>query len=99
MRIRFAPAEALASLVEDLRLIEAGRVDGIDLRNAPILHDHRILSLSVAMLAGIVEGHPRLSAGQKITTSQVFYIDTDLGIARTMSRWYRLESGAGQDYH
>lgn len=99
MRIKFAPAEALAPLVDDLRLVEAGRFNAINLRDAPILYSHRILPLSVGMLSGIVEGHPRLGSGRKITTSQVFYIDTEVGVARTMSRWYRLHVGDGKEPH
>lgn len=99
MRIKFAPAEALALLVDDLRLVEAGRFNAIDLRDAPILYNHCILPLSVGMLSGVVEGHPRLGSGRKITTSQVFYIDTEVGVARTMSRWYRLDIGEGKERH
>ena len=40
-------------------------------------------------LGGIVENHPHREDGL-VVTSEVFYIDTELGIARTGSRWYRL---------
>lgn len=40
-------------------------------------------------LCGIVENHPHREDGL-VVTSEVFYIDRDLGIARTGSRWYRL---------
>ncbi|ASY62555.1 hypothetical protein SJ05684_c10990 [Sinorhizobium sojae CCBAU 05684] len=41
-------------------------------------------------LTGIVQGHPRIDDGRRVVTSQLFYLDPNLGIARTMNRWYRL---------
>lgn len=43
----------------------------------------------VFSLRGEVSGHPHLRAGP-IETSQLFFIDQKLGLARTLSRWYRL---------
>ena len=43
----------------------------------------------VLTLRGEVSGHPQLRAGP-IETSQLFFIDQKLGLARTLSRWYRL---------
>ncbi|WP_417426704.1 DUF6634 family protein [Hoeflea sp.] len=40
-------------------------------------------------LGGIVENHPLRDDGL-VVTSEVFYIDTKLGLARTYNRWYRL---------
>lgn len=40
-------------------------------------------------LRGEVAGHPELRDGP-IETSQLFFIDQKLGLARTLSRWYRL---------
>lgn len=41
-------------------------------------------------LIGTVSGHPRLRDGRPIVTSNVVVLNVDAGLARTMSRWYRL---------
>ena len=41
-------------------------------------------------LIGTVIGHPRLCDGRTILTSNVAVLKVDTGLARTMSRWYRL---------
>ncbi|WP_349509027.1 DUF6634 family protein [Neorhizobium sp. NCHU2750] len=99
MKLRYAPVEALSRLVDDLRLAEAASLSISDISDSPILHSHRILPMSVGILEGIVEGHPKLGTGRPITTSQVFYLDTELGIARTLSRWYRLGVSAETGRH
>jgi len=43
----------------------------------------------VFTLRGDVSGHSRLQDGP-IETSQLFFVDQKLGLARTLSRWYRL---------
>ncbi|OYU77440.1 MAG: hypothetical protein CFE32_05680 [Alphaproteobacteria bacterium PA3] len=45
-------------------------------------------------LIGTVTGHPRLSDGRPIVTSNVVVLNVDAGLARTMSRWYRLGGGS-----
>jgi hypothetical protein len=94
MKLQYAPVDVLARLVEDLRLAETGSLSVLDLSDSPILYSHQIIPLSVGILKGVVEGHPKLGNGREITTSQVFFIDTDLGLARTLSRWYRLGMSA-----
>lgn len=91
MKLRYAPVDTLSRLVEDLRLAETGPLSAADFPESPILRSHRIIRMSVGMLEGVVEGHPNLSTGREITTSQIFYLDTENGIARTLSRWYRLD--------
>lgn len=92
MKIQYAQADVIEQLVKDLRLAEAGRISASDLNGAPVLYDYRVVPSPVGFLTGIVEGHPKLQTGREIKTSQVYFIDSDLGIARTLSRWYRLES-------
>jgi hypothetical protein len=43
----------------------------------------------VFTLRGEVVGHPELRDGP-LETSQLFFIDQELRLARTLSRWYRL---------
>ncbi|MEO3432586.1 DUF6634 family protein [Inquilinus sp. CAU 1745] len=63
---------------------------GVDLDTAPLL-DHWSYSLDPPDgLIGVVTGHPHLRDGGWITTSQLVWIDETRGIARTVSRYYRL---------
>jgi len=44
----------------------------------------------VPCLVGRALGHPSITDGKAAFSSELFYFDPDRGIARTMSRWYRL---------
>lgn len=91
MKLQYAPADTLARLVDDLRLAEAGSLSSLDQSAMPTLYAHSVIPHPVGVLSGIVEGHPKLRSGREITTSQIFFIDTEQGLARTLSRWYRLD--------
>lgn len=41
-------------------------------------------------LYGRVHGHDRLGEGRMTRTSAVLWLDPEAGLARTVSRWYRL---------
>lgn len=99
MKLQYAPADVLTRLVEDLRRVETGRISYSDLDGSPLLYNHRVVPSPVGFLTGVVDGHPKLRTGQEIITSQVYFIDTDRGIARTLSRWYRLEALAQNGGH
>ncbi|MBB3315899.1 hypothetical protein FHT77_001764 [Rhizobium sp. BK181] len=81
-------------LLKDLQLAEAGEFEKLPIANAPLLRDSRTVLGNVFALSGTVTGHPRLRDGKEIVTSQLFYLNKDLGIARTMNRWYRVTDGA-----
>jgi hypothetical protein len=49
---------------------------------------------AVPCLVGTASGHPTIGDGKSMVTSQLFYFDRAAGIARTMSRWYRLADPA-----
>jgi hypothetical protein len=60
------------------------------LRTSAIEIAHWYLSaMPVLTLSGIAHDHPKLGT-KPIATSQVFYIDTETGLARTLNHWYRL---------
>jgi hypothetical protein len=61
----------------------------IDLSKAPILDNWAFSIEPRRRLIGTVTGHPRLPDGW-ITTSPLVWIDPDRGVARTISRYYRL---------
>jgi hypothetical protein len=46
-------------------------------------------AMPVLTISGIAHDHPKLGT-KPIATSQVFYINTETGLVRTLNRWYRL---------
>lgn len=81
-------AQRLEQLARDLRAITAGdlRIDDI---TRVELADWRLTYRRVLSLTGVSIDHPTLG-NKTIHTSEVYFIDLDRGIARTLSRWYRL---------
>lgn len=52
----------------------------------------------VPCLIGRPMGHPVISDGRSAFSSELFYLDPHRGIARTMSRWYRLGTRVEPEY-
>lgn len=52
----------------------------------------------VPCLIGRPLGHPIIADGRPAFSSELFYFDPDHGIARTMSRWYRLGNRVEPEY-
>ena len=78
----------LEGLAADLRAIDAGEFQlepgaGVELESWRLVHR------PVLSMIGVAIDHPRLGT-KPIETSEVYFIDLDLGIARTLSTWYRL---------
>lgn len=90
MKFAYLSAEAAKRLSADLRLVETEMTRSLSLHTAPILEAHQTFSRRTACLSGYVFGHPSLGDGSEIMTSQLMYMDTEAGIARTLNRWYRL---------
>lgn len=99
MTFRFDnPATALR-LFDDLRRVDDGTLDTSSvLADAPTLSTYKLVLGWSHALSGVVHGHPRLQDGHEVVTSQLFYLDPQLGLARTMNRWYRL-GGSGHRGH
>ncbi|MBD9488757.1 DUF6634 family protein [Ensifer sp. ENS11] len=95
MKFTYLSAEDAQILSADLRSIEAGLTRILSFATAPVLETHQMYSLRTACLSGYVFGHPALGDGREITTSQMMFTDTEVGIARTLNRWYRLGHPAG----
>jgi hypothetical protein len=89
---RYLSPESLRCLAEDLRRVDAtpGLSDAED--SAPVLQGFEVSFIPVPCLTGIVSGHPKLPDGHRIVTSQIFYLNSKLLIARTLNRWYRLSA-------
>jgi hypothetical protein len=90
-------ARKLQDLAEDLRLVAEGKFPS-PLEQMPVLLDWNLSARLVPHLVGCAAGHPILG-NRHISTSQLFFLDAELGLARTLSRWYRLDPpiDAGQD--
>jgi hypothetical protein len=81
-------ASRLEQLARDLRAIAAGSL-AIDNTASVELANWRLAYRRVLSLNGVSIDHPTLGT-KAIHTSEVYFIDLDRGLARTLSRWYRL---------
>jgi hypothetical protein len=78
----------LEQLARDLRAIAAGNL-ALDDTTSVELVNWRLTYRRVLSLYGVSTDHPTLGT-KSIHTSEVHFIDLDRGVARTLSRWYRL---------
>ena len=78
----------LQSLVSDLEILEK-KSSTLHLGSCVKIDRWALARRTVPCLIGNVTGHPSLGNGAT-ATSELFYIDTERGYARTLSRWYRL---------
>ncbi|QHG74690.1 MULTISPECIES: DUF6634 family protein [Ensifer] len=91
MTFRFDCPATVLQLLDDLRKLDDGTLDVASvLAHAPEISDYKLVLGWSHALSGVVQGHPRLQDGNKVITSQLYYLDPLLGLARTMNRWYRL---------
>ncbi|NVP57586.1 DUF6634 family protein [Mycoplana rhizolycopersici] len=99
MTFRFDSPATARRLFDDLTQLDDGTLDvSAVLADAPTLSDHKLVLGWAHALSGVVHGHPRLPDGNKVVTSQLFFLDPQLGLALTMNRWYRL-GGSGHGGH
>jgi hypothetical protein len=80
-------AKTFEQLAIDMRKAAAGDFSSIN--PTAELHYWFLGLRSVPILLSSSAGHPLLG-NKDIHTSQLFFIDPDVGLARTFSRWYRL---------
>jgi len=92
LTFRWIDNHTVEQLLEDLHKARSGNFDVSQLKDAPQLERYKAVIGHAYALTGIVSGHPRLADGKKIVTSQLFYLDPERGIARTMNNWYRLSN-------
>ncbi len=91
-----------SSLVECLRRL-ADDLENIDQcseaqRPSAAMNSWTLAKRAVPCLIGRPIGHPTISNGKPAFSSELFYFDADRGVARTMSRWYRLGTKVDADY-
>ncbi|MDX1195781.1 DUF6634 family protein [Rhizobium sp. L43] len=99
MNFEWMDSETVERLLESIHIANTGGPDLAAIAEAPLLEGYRTAVGHAFALTGIVHGHPRIDDGRKIVTSQLFYLDADRGIARTMNRWYRLGGRARSGEH
>lgn len=88
-----ADVDRLDCLLRDIERLQASDMNAIDLGNEiPLLEDYRLTARRVPCLQGGVYGHPLLSDGKTISTSELYaYFEEDGLYARTLNHWYRLD--------
>lgn len=93
--------DRLDCLLSDLRRLQDSDVKAINLAaDAPILRDHKMSARRTPCLEGMVYGHPILPDGKIIFTSELHALLEHDGqlYARTLSRWYRLQTPVNSRY-
>ncbi len=92
---RASLVDCLRRLADDLEDVEQSLE-----RQAPraAMNSWTLGKRSVPCLIGRPLGHPVISDGKPACSSELFYLDPERGIARTMSRWYRLGTRVDPDY-
>jgi hypothetical protein len=91
-----------AVLIDKLRCL-ADDLEGIDRWHEPIgpqvaINNWTLGKRTVPCLIGRPIAHPIISDGKPTCSSELFYLDPERGIARTMSRWYRLGTRVDPEY-
>ena len=91
-----------SSLVQKLRCL-ADDLENVGKCNDPLvrpvaINTWALAQRSVPCLIGRTLGHPSIGDGRPALSSELFYLDPERGIARTMSRWYRLGTRVDPDY-
>lgn len=85
--------DGLDDLLKDLKRLQEGDAGADNLgSDLPTLTDHKLTARRTLCLEGTVYGHPILSDGKTIVTSELHaYLEMDGQFyARTLNRWYRL---------
>lgn len=88
--------ERLRELARALELLASGHGPTLEeLAAAPLLSHWRVVAGPPShALTGSVTGHPILGDSREILTSELTFLDETHRIARTVSRWYRLDEPA-----
>lgn len=97
MHYTFVGADTLARLTDDIRKAASEEFDPGLLAGAPFLDEYALVPQPAAGLTGIVTGHPRIADGRRCFSTQVFHINAEQGVARTLNRWYRLGRPHGSE--
>lgn len=79
----------LRGLCTDLQALADGA--SLNLSSEPVeIDEWTLLKRTVPCLTGLISGHPHIRNGHIGATTEIFYLDERLGVARSLSRWYKL---------
>lgn len=92
---RLALAEQLRNLADDIENIEQCLNRTVP---AVAINEWAVVERSVPCLVGRTTGHPGITDNRVACTTELFYLDKERGLARTMSRWYRLGTRVPPDF-
>ncbi|TAZ15428.1 hypothetical protein ELH81_15765 [Rhizobium leguminosarum] len=81
--------ERLRCLADDLEAVAEGRVPD---RPDTLMTTWAFATRQAPCIIGNSFGHPKIDEGRRAFISEVYYVDPDRRLARTLSRWYRLGS-------
>jgi hypothetical protein len=81
--------ERLRRLANDLKAVAEGRIEET---SAILMTSWSFGTRPAQCLVGYAVGHPSIGDGRRAITSEVYYVDPDRRLARTLSRWYSLGS-------
>ncbi|WP_296022115.1 DUF6634 family protein [uncultured Agrobacterium sp.] len=90
MPFRLTDPNVARRLLDDLHRFADGTLEDDALAEAPLLQSYKLVIGPAYALGGIVSGHPRIPDGREIVSSQLFFLDPERAVARTLNRWYRL---------
>jgi hypothetical protein len=62
------------------------------------LDDWILMRRAVPCLSGRTNGHPDIRDGAPAITSEIFFIDPERRLARSLSRWYLLDDPLSEDF-
>ena len=85
----------LANRLRDLALAldELNSVGHGGIQADVYINDWVLAKRAVPILVGRMKGHPTIKDGNIGATTEIFYINTAAGLARSFNRWYRLGPG------
>ncbi|OMP70328.1 hypothetical protein BV900_19420 [Agrobacterium tumefaciens] len=84
---REALAEHLRRLADDIETLNVRRTNSGDV---VAINSWSLAVRAVPCLIGRPVDHPAIADDNTARTSELFYFDPQLGLARSFSRWYRL---------
>lgn len=91
---RTSLAASLRNLADDLESIP----DDVEALPAVAINSWALVQRPVPCLMGRTLGHPSIGDGRPALSSELFYFDPERGVARTLSRWYRLGTRVDPGY-
>lgn len=85
---------ALRCLADDLENVS----NNLEALPTVAINSWALSQRSVPCLMGRTLGHPAIGDGRPALSSELFYLDPERGVARTLSRWYRLGTRVDPGY-